>query len=131
MKELKDKTYHLEEYDVTVNHYLTTAQIQQIANAITANPDATWAEREENIDMLLLYHATDIGKDKLEELGHDALIKSGLIGHVKMEVWNYGCIYEAIDYVESPSRVAYKFLSQMPKLLDNDMFKAALEKYGK
>lgn len=131
MKELKEKTTYLEQYDVTVRDYLTNAQIQQIANAVTADPDATWAERQENIDMLMLYHATDIGKEKLEELGHNALVQSGLIAKVRHSVENERDIYDAIEYAESPSRLAYKFLSQLPKLLDNDMFKAALEKYGK
>ena len=37
MKEIKgNQTVYLEDYDVTVNKYLTYAQIQQIANAVVA-----------------------------------------------------------------------------------------------
>lgn len=47
------ETTHLEKYDVTVNRYLTYAQIQQIAEATMKFH--TWAERQQNIDMLILF----------------------------------------------------------------------------
>ena len=64
--------------DFAVNRYLTYAQIQQIVNAVekAAQTDDGWATRETNIDMLVLYHATNLGKEKLEEIGHETLLQS-------------------------------------------------------
>ena len=124
MKEIKgNQTVYLEDYDITVNKYLTYAQIQQIANAVVAasvnDSDDTWANRETNIDMLMLYHATDIGKEKLEEIGHDALLTSGLIDSVQFRIENYHEIYEAIDYIENNQRAINKMLKSLPKILED------------
>ena len=123
MKEIKgNQTVYLEDYDVTVNKYLTYAQIQQIANAVVAasvnDTDDTWANRETNIDMLMLYHATDIGKEKLEEIGHDDLLTSGLIQAVREQIKNYYEIFEAIDYIENNQRAINKLLKSLPKVLE-------------
>lgn len=123
MKEIKgNQTVYLEDYDITVNKYLTYAQIQQIANAVVAtsvnDSDDTWANRETNIDMLMLYHATDISKEKLEEIGHDALLTSGLIDSVQFRIENYHEIYEAIDYIENNQRAINKLLKSLPKVLE-------------
>ena len=123
MKEIKgNRTVYLEDYDVTVNKYLTYAQIQQIANAVVAasvnDSDDTWANRETNIDMLMLYHATDIGKEKLEEIGHDALLTSGLIEAVRCCIENLYNVDEAIDYIENNQRAINKLLKSLPKVLE-------------
>ncbi len=123
MKEIKgNQTVYLEDYDITVNKYLTYAQIQQIANAVveaSANDaDDTWANRQTNIDMLMLYHATDIGKEKLEEIGHDNLLTSGLIDSVQFRIENYHEIYAAIDYIENNQRAISKMLKSLPKVLE-------------
>ena len=123
MKEIKgNQTVYLEDYDITVNKYLTYAQIQQIANAVVAastnNADDTWANRETNIDMLMLYHATDIGKEKLEEIGHDALLTSGLIEAVRCYIENLYNVDEAIDYIENNQRAINKLLKSLPKVLE-------------
>ena len=123
MKEIKgNQTVYLEDYDVTVNKYLTYAQIQQIANAVVAasanDSDDTWANRQTNIDMLMLYHATDISKEKLEEIGHDDLLTSGLIDSVQFRIENYHEIYEAIDYIENNQRAISKMLKSLPKVLE-------------
>ena len=123
MKEIKgNQTVYLEDYDITVNKYLTYAQIQQIANAVVAasanNADDTWANRETNIDMLMLYHATDIGKEKLEEIGHDDLLTSGLIEAVRYSIENLYEINDAIDYIENNQRVINKLLKSLPKVLE-------------
>lgn len=123
MKEIKgNQTVYLEDYDITVNRYLTYAQIQQIANAVVAasanDSDDTWANRQTNIDMLMLYHATDIGKEKLEEIGHDTLLTSGLIDSVQFCIENYHEIYEAIDYIENNQRAINKLLKSLPKVLE-------------
>ena len=123
MKEIKgNQTVYLEDYDITVNKYLTYAQIQQIANAVveaSANDsEDTWANRETNIDMLMLYHATDIGKEKLEEIGHDVLLTSGLIEAVRYCIENLYNVDEAIDYIENNQRAINKLLKSLPKVLE-------------
>ena len=136
MKEIKgNQTVYLEEYDITVNKYLTYAQIQQIANAVveaSANDsEDTWANRETNIDMLVLYHATDIGKEKLEENGHDDLLTSGLIDTVQFRIENYHEIYAAIDYIENNQRAINKMLKSLPKILeDSKGLQGLMKKHG-
>ena len=136
MKEIKgNQTAYLEDYDITVNKYLTYAQIQQIANAVveaSANDtDDTWANRETNIDMLMLYHATDIGKEKLEEIGHDALLTSGLIEAVRCRIENLYNIDEAIDYIENNQRAINKMLKSLPKILeDSKGLQGLMKKHG-
>ena len=136
MKEIKaNQTVYLEDYDVTVNKYLTYAQIQQIANAVVAastnNADDTWANRETNIDMLMLYHATDIGKEKLEEIGHDVLLTSGLIEAVRCRIENLYNVDEAIDYIENNQRAINKMLKSLPKILeDSKGLQGLMKKHG-
>ena len=136
MKEIKgNQTVYLEDYDITVNKYLTYAQIQQIANAVVAastnDADDTWANRETNIDMLMLYHATDIGKEKLEEIGHDVLLTSGLIEAVRYRIENLYNIDEAIDYIENKQRAINKMLKSLPKILeDSKGLQALMKKHG-
>ena len=136
MKEIKgNQTVYLEDYDVTVNKYLTYAQIQQIANAVVAasanDADDTWANRETSIDMLMLYHATDIGKEKLEEIGHDALLTSGLIEAVRCCIENLYNVDEAIDYIENNQRAINKMLKSLPKILeDSKGLQGLMKKHG-
>ena len=136
MKEIKgNQTVYLEDYDITVNKYLTYAQIQQIANAVveaSANDaDDTWANRETNFDMLMLYHATDIGKEKLEEIGHDVLLTSGLIEAVRCRIENLYNVDEAIDYIENNQRAINKMLKSLPKILeDSKGLQGLMKKHG-
>ena len=136
MKEIKgNQTVYLEDYDIMVNKYLTYAQIQQIANAVVAasvnDSDDTWANRETNIDMLMLYHATDIGKEKLEEIGHDVLLTSGLIEAVRCRIENLYNIDEAIDYIENNQRAINKMLKSLPKILeDSKGLQDLMKKHG-
>lgn len=136
MKEIKgNQTVYLEDYDITVNKYLTYAQIQQIANAVVAastnDADDTWANRETNIDMLVLYHATDIGKEKLEEIGHDVLLTSGLIEAVRCRIENLYNVDEAIDYIENNQRAINKMLKSLPKILeDSKGLQGLMKKHG-
>ena len=117
-----NQTVYLEDYDITVNKYLTYAQIQQIANAVVAasvnDADDTWANRQTNIDMLMLYHATDISKEKLEEIGHDTLLTSGLIDAVRYRIENLYSVNDAIDYIENNQRAINKLLKSLPKVLE-------------
>ena len=136
MKEIKgNQTVYLEDYGITVNKYLTYAQIQQIANAVVAasvnDSEDTWANRETSIDMLMIYHATDIGKEKLEEIGHDALLTSGLIEAVRYRINNLYNIDEAIDYIENNQRAINKMLKSLPKILeDSKGLQGLMKKHG-
>lgn len=127
MKEIKamDKVY-LEEYDVRVNPYLTYAQIQAIVNGV--NGLDSWAEREQNIDMCVLAFATDIPTEKLEEIGHDALLQSGLIHEVDGEIKNLYDVYEAIEYTESTKRALAQIVKALPKY--QEQLDAVVKKYG-
>ena len=128
MKEIKamDKVY-LEEFDVYVNPYLTYAQIQAIVNGVKSLD--SWAEREQNIDMCVLAFATDIPTDKLEEIGHDALLQSGLINAVWGEIKNLFSVYEAIEYTESTKRALAQIIKALPKY--QEQLDAVVKKYGK
>ena len=128
MKEIKamDKVY-LEEFDVYVNPYLTYAQIQAIVNGVKGLD--SWAEREQNIDMCVLAFATDIPTEKLEELGHDALLQSGLINAVCGEIKNLFSVYEAIEYTESTKRALAQIIKALPKY--QEQIDAVVKKYGK
>ena len=99
MKEIKRKTHYLEEFDINVNDYLTYAEIQVIVDSVIKFN--TWSERQTNIDMLVLNFATDIGAEKLQEIGHESLLESGLIDEVNNHIANYTQIYEGIRYTES------------------------------
>lgn len=120
MKELiADKKVYLEGYDVSVSTYLTYAQIQQIANATTQLD--TWAERQQNIDMLVLLHATDIETETLMNTDADIFLTSGLVRKVKGIIRNYNDIYEAIKYTESTQNTIKNFikvLGNLPALED-------------
>ena len=107
---------NLEEYNVKVNPYLTYAQIQQIVDAV--KNFTVWAEREQNIDMLILYHATNIGKEKLEEYGHDMLLQSGLIDAVKENIHNLDDVRTALDYTTSIQRSLVQIINELPKYED-------------
>ena len=128
MKEIKamDKVY-LEEFDVYVNPYLTYAQIQAIVNGVKSLD--SWAEREQNIDMCVLAFATDIPTEKLEELGHDALLQSGLINAVCGEIKNLFSVYDAIEYTESTKRALAQIIKALPKY--QEQLDAVVKKYGK
>lgn len=104
MKDIKNiNRVYLDEYEVYVNPYLDYAQIQQIVNGTMMASD--WAERQTNIDMLLLYHTTDIGKETIAQYGHEALLQSGLIGEVKKNIRNLNQLYQAIEWTEGATNV--------------------------
>ena len=127
MKEIKViEPKYLEEYDVHVNPYLTYAQIQAIVNGVKGLDG--WAEREQNIDMCVLAFATDIPTDKLEEIGHDTLLQSGLINAVCGEIKNLFSVYEAIEYTESIKRALAQIVKALPKY--QEQLDAVVKKYG-
>ena len=128
MKEIQKKgNTYLEEYDVNVNRYLTYAQIEGIADAV--GKFTTWAERMQNLDMLLLVFATDLTAEQIEEIGHETLDGSGLIDAVKENVVNYHKVNEAISYNEGTQRALAQILKQLPSILAP--LKEAINKHGK
>ena len=114
MKEIKKKNkLYLSDYDINVSQYLTYAEIQTIANKVKSLD--SWAEREETIDMYVLYFATDIGKANIDNYNHDAWLESGIIGAVKSYIKNLEQITEAIKYEESPMRIIMQISKEMPE----------------
>ncbi len=116
MKEIQKKeNVYLEDYDVNVNRYLTYAQIEGIADAV--GKFTTWAERMQNLDMLLLVFATDLTAEQVEGIGHEVLDGSGLIDAVKESIVNYHKVNEAISYNEGTQRALAQILKQLPSIL--------------
>lgn len=96
------ESIYLEKFDVKVKPYLSYAEIQAISKAV--NNFDSWAEREVNLDMLLLHFATDIGDNVIQDNGHEVLLNSGLIDEVKKNIVNMDRVYEAIKYMKSVER---------------------------
>lgn len=114
MRELNpiEKIY-LEEYDVYVNPYLSYEQIQQIVRSVMTHED--WIVRQQTIDMLVLYHTTDIAKEEFDKITHEDLLKSGLLEKVKEIVKNLNQIQEAIDYTQSLPRALKQISDKLPE----------------
>lgn len=110
------KKVKLEEYDIEINNYLTYAQIQQIVNS--ALHCENWAERQQTIDMLMMYHSTNIPLEELEKVGHDALLQSGIIKAVQDNIENYYQILQGIDFYNSWIKVLTDFAKQMPSTME-------------
>lgn len=112
MKEIEK--IKLDEFDnIEVNPYLTYAEIQAITNSVYTMK--SWAEREQNIDMLLLIYATSLTMEEVNNYNHDHWLKTGLIDEVKQNVRNFYRIYEAIDYEESIKKTLVKLVNEMPE----------------
>lgn len=115
MKELKElEQIYLQSFDVRVNQYLSLSQMQKIINEVLIVEN--FEERESIIDYLILCYCTDIEKEKIDELGPDILLKSGLIDEVKSHIKNYNKLLEGIIYHESTG----KALREISKRLPND-----------
>lgn len=125
---VEKKTVYLNEYGVTVNKFLLPAQIQQIANAVIKFN--TWSERENNIIMLVMFHATDVDEKELEEIGVNKLIESGLFEKVKYAIDNFYEIDEAIIYTESFARNMKLVLDKSAPQI-NDLLDLVVKRYGK
>lgn len=113
---IKIEEVKLIEKEIKVKSYLTYAQIQSIVNAVCKFD--TWAEREQNIDILLLHYATDLTDEEIEKYGHITLLQSGIIDEVKNNVKNFDKIYEAIAYTESISRSLASISKQLPDIVE-------------
>lgn len=110
-------TTFLKEFDVEVNQYLTYAQIVQISQAVSQFTN--WAERQQNIDILVLFHATNMGKEKIENMTHDEMLTSGLLEAVKNNVVNYYQIKDCIDYTDSIQRALSQIAKRLPEITNN------------
>lgn len=115
MKELKKpENVYLEEYDISVKPYLSYDEIQVILNAV--DKFDKWSERQTNIDVLVLYFCTDIGKDKIEEIGHETLLVSGLIDAVQGHIVNMNEVYVGIAYNDSIGREMKLIMKDLKKI---------------
>ena len=99
--------------DIKIENYLTYAQVQAIANS--AKNAENWAEKQQDIDMLLMHYATDITDEELSEKGHDYWLKTGFIDKVKSSIVNYKDVDTAIAYEENPIRILIKISNEIPE----------------
>lgn len=126
MKELKEiESVYLHKFDVRVNPYLTLSQIQKIINEVLQVEN--FEERESIIDYLILCYATDIGQQKVDELGPDILLQSGLIEEVKNNIKNLNKLFEGITYHESAGKALREIAKKLPEDL-NEMMKDVVHK---
>lgn len=119
---------YVQEFDIEVNPYLTTAQIQQIAKAVVVFDN--WSEREMNKNMLLMFHATNIGKEELDKHEYSELDASGIFEIVGSKIKNKYKIDEAINHMEiiQRQRVITQILSKIAPMLE--MIKQKVNKNG-
>jgi len=127
---------YLDEYDVRVNNYLTYADIQNIVNSTLELEKSkqdndivadSWANRNQNIDMVLLVCATDIPVEELEKTSHSVLLKSGLIDAVKNVIKNYNRVEEAFKYTESWDKTLIYGLQLLAKKMESKDFMKKLK----
>lgn len=114
---IKLQEANLIEKEITVNPYLTYSQIQNIVNAVCQFD--SWADREQNMDVLLLYYVTNLTKEDIEEYGHEALLQSGIIDEVRANVKNFGQIREALAYTQSVEKSLAAISKQLPKIVED------------
>ena len=85
------------EYNIT-KESLTYAEIQNIVDQVVKSN--IWSDRQQIIDMLVLCYCTDIGQDKIEEIGCEGLLIDGVIDDVRGKVKNYYQIRQELQYTE-------------------------------
>ena len=120
MKELKELApIYLEEFDIHVKRYLSLSQIQKIINEVLQVDN--FEERESIIDYLILCYTTDIGQKKIDELGPDILLQSGLIDEVKLNIRNLHQLLDGIIYHESTGKALREISKRIPEDLNGMM----------
>ena len=113
MKEInKKESVYLKDYDVYVEPYLSYSQIQQICNSCKGLE--SWVERQQNIDMLILFYSTNLTKEQIEGIDSDLFKQSGLINEVKKNILNLPELLEAIDYTFSIQKSFNQLLKEFP-----------------
>ncbi len=119
MKQLEiAKDIYLKDYEVNVHPFLDLAQIELIVNGICSVESNEYSERKMTEDMLILYHATDIGKEVLEATEYIVLQKSGLIKAVRDKIKNIDEIYDCLHYTESIERSLSMLYPQIKPILE-------------
>ena len=113
MEKLETIKIHFGDYDISVNRYLTYAQIQSVVNQ--ARQFESWADRQQCIDMLVLAFATDISKKELDSHNHDYWLTIGLIPNIEQHIENYIQIEDALKYEESPVRILLQLAKEIPE----------------
>lgn len=114
MKELNVCEFYSEKYGITIKNFLTYAQIQKIIN--TTLQYKTWSERKTNIDMMILCYVTNIGVDKIQEIGIDEFVESGLMNEVYNVVNNIYEIYRGLEYHESVAKALFELSEKLPEI---------------
>lgn len=126
MKELKElDPIYSQKFDIHIKPYLSLSQIQKIINEVLQVEN--FEERESIIDYLILCYATDIGQSKIDELGPDILLQSGLIDEVKDNIENLNKLFEGITYHESAGKALREIAKKLPEDL-NGMMKDVVHK---
>lgn len=113
---IKFENGNLNDKDIEIKSYLTYAEIQVIVNRVSQSDN--WAEREQNIDLLLLHFVTNLTDEEIESYGHEELLKSGFIDYVKSQVNNFNKVHEALAYTQSFQRLIVQLSKELPKLLE-------------
>lgn len=114
MKDLKElEPIYLQNYDVKVKQYLSLSEIQKIINEVLLVEN--FEERESIIDYLILCYCTDIGKEKVDELGPDIFVQSGLIDQVKENIKNLNRLFDGIVYHESTGKALRAIAKNIPE----------------
>ena len=115
MKEniMSKEPVEIEEYGIKVNQYLTYSQIQSIVDGLKKLD--SWAERQQSIDMCILYFATDLKKEDIEAHDHDYWLKTGIIEAVNDKIENIYQLNEAIDYEESIKKAIVQISRELPR----------------
>ena len=106
----------MKEFNIEVKPYLTYAQIQNICDAVCKFD--SWAEREQNVDILMLHYVTNMTDEEIEERGHEALLMEGTIDFVKSQIKNFDRIYEAVNYTQSIQRQLSQIVAELPTALE-------------
>lgn len=120
MKELKElDPIYSQKFDIQINPYLSLSQIQKIINEVLQVKN--FEERESIIDYLILCYATNIGQSKIDELGPDILLQSGLIDEVKDNIKNLNKLFEGITYHESAGKALREISERLPEDLNGMM----------
>lgn len=103
----------IEMYDIKVNQYLTYSQIQSIVDGLKKLD--SWAERQQSIDMCVLYFATDLTKEEIEVHDHDYWLQTGIIEEVYDMIENIFQLYDAIKYEESLQKSITQIARELPR----------------
>ena len=81
--------------------------------------------------MLILYFATNLTKEEIQEYSHEEWLKSGLIEIIKNNLKNYYQINEGIEYTESIRKTLSDIVKHMPELSKNSERSDKIDKIKK